>query len=91
MQFQKQDLVGTHYTWNKDQTIFNGQPSRKSFDKNNGNQVLFLINYYASLADRVSLHEGRIIEQAITLDLPENAKSEVSVFNWIRRNAFANF
>ncbi|GAB3416196.1 hypothetical protein [Niabella aquatica] len=88
MHFQKQDLVGTHYTWNKTQPSFSGQPSRRSFDKNNGDQVLFLINYYASLAGLSSLSEGRMIEQTITRDLPDNAKSEVSAFHWIRRSAF---
>lgn len=89
MHFQKQDLVGTHYTWNKVEPSFSDQPSRRSFDKNNGDQVLFLINYYASLAGRSSLCEGRIIEQTITRDLPEGTKSEVSAFHWIRRSAFA--
>lgn len=88
MHFQKQDLSGTHYTWNNEQPAFSGQPSRRRFDKNNGDQVLYLINFYASLAGRASFQEGRIIEQAITRDLPDAAKSEVSAFNWIRRSAF---
>ncbi len=90
MHFQKQDLSGTHYTWDRAQSAFSGQPSRRSFDKNNGDQVLYLINFYASLAGRVSLREGRIIEQAITRDLPDAAKSEISAFNWIRRSAFSS-
>lgn len=88
MHFQKQDLAGTHYTWSKEPSVFSGQPCRRNFDKNNGDQVLFLINYYASLADRSSLHECRIIEQTITRDLPDTAKSEVSAFNWITQSAF---
>lgn len=89
MHFQKQDLVGTHYTWNEVPLSFNDQPSRRSFDKNNGDQVLFLINYYATLAGRTSLEECTIIEQTITCNLPERAKSEISAINWITLSAFA--
>lgn len=88
MHFQKRDLMGTHYAWNKAQLSFSDQPSRRSFDKNNGDQVLFLINYYASLAGRTSLEECIIIEQTITINLPESAKSEIAAFNWISLSAF---
>ena len=88
MHFQKEDLAGTHYSWNKEQLAFSGEPSRRSFDKNNGDQVLFLINYYASLAGHISLHECRMIEQTITRNLPGNAKSEISAFNWITLSAY---
>ncbi|GAB3416425.1 hypothetical protein [Niabella aquatica] len=87
MLFRKQDLEGTHYSWNEN-NIFDGQPSRRSFDKRNGDQVLFLINFYASLAGHMSLSEGRLIERAIIWELPDEAKSEVSAFNWIRRSVF---
>ncbi len=80
MQFKKQDLAGTHYTWNNGHHIFSGEPTRRRFDKNNGDQVLLLINFYESLAGPVSPYEGRIIEQTITWGLPDTAKSEVSAF-----------
>ncbi|ANH80329.1 hypothetical protein A8C56_04460 [Niabella ginsenosidivorans] len=88
MNFQKQDLVHTHYSWASGGHIFKGQPSRRSFDRNNGDQVLFLINLYASLTDRFTLHDGKIIEQKIHSDVPEEARSEISVFNWLRWNVF---
>ena len=41
MLFQKQDLEGTGYYWiEKEEHLYTGQPSRRSFDKFNGNQVL---------------------------------------------------
>ena len=85
MHFQKQDLEGTHYNWieNEDH-LFTGQPSRRSFDRYNGNQVLFLINFYGSLSDRFTLREGKTIEQKIQQELPLEAKSEITVFNWLR-------
>ncbi|MCF3110878.1 hypothetical protein LL912_18985 [Niabella sp. CC-SYL272] len=88
MLFQKQDLVHTGYNWAKGDHIFKGQPSRRAFDKNNGDQVLFLINFYASLTERFTLREGKIIEQKIHFNIPEEAKSELSVFNWLRWHVF---
>ena len=85
MHFQKQDLEFNDYEWADDKKdVFTGQPSRRAFDRHNGNQVLFLINFFGALSDRFTLHEGRIIEQKINHHLPFDLKSEISVFNWIR-------
>jgi hypothetical protein len=87
MHFQKEDLEGNHYQWTEvEKSIFIGQPSRRVFDKLNGNQVLFLINFFGELSDRFTLQEGKIIEQKIIWELPEYAKSEIAVFNWIRNS-----
>ncbi len=85
MHFQKQDLDGTHYTWEQHTgTIFFGKPSRRLFDRFNGDQVLFLINSYGSASDQFSINDGKKIEHQIAHHLPLEAKSEISVFNWIR-------
>jgi hypothetical protein len=89
MKFQKEDLEGAHYDWNDDkQNLFTGRPSRRSFDRFNGNQVLFLINFYGSLTENFTIQEGKSIEKGIHCDLPLEAKSEISVFNWIKNMAF---
>lgn len=85
MHFQKQDLVGDHYHWSVDHNLFTGQPSRRLFDRANGEQVLFLINFFGSLSDRFTIEEGKMIELEITRRLPLEAKSEISVLNWIRQ------
>lgn len=88
MHFQKQDLTGTHYSGQDDnKQLFNGQPSRRLFDRFNSSQVLFLINFYGSLSGRFTLAEGRTIEKQIANELPAGMKSEISVFNWIRNSA----
>lgn len=85
MHFQKQDLESTGYHWSEDEKhLFTGQPSRRNFDRYNGDQVLFLINFYGSLSDRFTISEGKLLEKKIQYDLPMEAKSEISVFNWIR-------
>ena len=88
MHFQKQDLEGTFYNWVEEgRNIFSGQPSRRTFDSSNGAQVLFMINFYGSLSERFTLSEGRQLEQKILNELPADAKSELSVFNWLRKNS----
>jgi hypothetical protein len=87
MLFQKQDLEANHYHWKDEQKVFLvGEPSRRTFDKFNGNQVLFMINFYGSLSDKFTLSEGKELERSILFDLPDYAKSEISVFNWIRNS-----
>ena len=88
MHFQREDLEGTHYNWAEDEKhLFTGQPSRRSFNKFNGDQMLFLINFYGSMLDGFTILEGKSIEKRILFDLPEEAKSEISVFNWIKNIA----
>ena len=90
MQFQKQHLDGTHYRWSENEGhFFIGEPSRRNFDRFNGNQVLFLINYYGSMADRFTVDRGKCIEKSIQYDLPEEARSEISVFKWIWNTDFS--
>lgn len=85
MIFKKYDMAGTHYNWELEtkETPFTGQPSRRLFDRFNGNQVLFLINFLASLTERFDLQSGLYIERMIKDELPLAHKSELSVFHWI--------
>jgi hypothetical protein len=86
MPFVKEDLVSDHYNWgNSSQSlVFKGHPSRRLFDRFNGEQVLFIINFYGTISDKVSVKEGRKMEAMINSSLPIDAKSEISVFNWLR-------
>ncbi|MEO5563023.1 MAG: hypothetical protein ABIR18_06295 [Chitinophagaceae bacterium] len=84
MPFLKEDLTGSHYNWSNTPDAYTGQPSRRLFDRFNGDQVLFLINFYGSLSEKFTLLEGRKMEELITNQLPLEAKSEITVFNWLR-------
>jgi hypothetical protein len=90
MPFIKEDLICTHYHTDENEQSFTGQPSRRSFDRFNSSQVLFIINFYGSLSDRFTVEEGRAIEQQIATRLPLEAKSELSVFNWIRNSVVSS-
>ncbi|HEX5653016.1 MAG TPA: hypothetical protein VFX58_08080 [Chitinophagaceae bacterium] len=84
MPFLKQDLTSDFYNWQPETSIYTGNPSRRVFDRFNGDQVLFIINYYGSLSGKFSIQEGRRMEELIRNQLPLDLKSEVSVFNWLR-------
>ena len=86
MHFLKHDLVGTDYTWlnEGEENIFVGQPTRRAFNRFNGDQVLFIINFYGALADQSTIGEGRMIEYDLINNLPIGTQSEISVFNWLR-------
>ncbi len=85
MLFQKEHLMG-HYTWadEKSQPVFTGDPTRRLFNRFNGDQVLFIINCSASQESHFTLHDGHILEELILHHLPLQAKSEISVLQWLR-------
>ena len=86
MSFSKEHLSsGNNYNWT-DEFIFDGTPSRRLFDRQNGNQLLFIINLYASQTDKFSEHHVRGIEEMLVNKLPEQVKSEISVLNWLKEN-----
>ncbi|MEO6611481.1 MAG: hypothetical protein ABIT05_05090 [Chitinophagaceae bacterium] len=85
MPFLKEDLTHQEYNWDlPGESVFSGSPSRRAFNRYNGDQVLFIINFYGSMADKFSVVEGRKMEELISNQLPLEAKSEISVFNWLR-------
>ncbi|MBC7949635.1 MAG: hypothetical protein H7Y42_17240 [Chitinophagaceae bacterium] len=86
MPFLKEDLLNEHYTWSDDKAkaSYDGPPTRRSFDRYNGDQVLYIINVYGSDSERFTVEEGRKIEEQIVKHLPIEAKSEMSVYNWLR-------
>jgi len=92
MLFRKEDLQGQHYNWNNGikETFFTGVPSRRMFDRYNGDQVLFLINSCKSLTEIFTIKEATEIEELILNKLPLEAKSEISVFNWLRGYCIAD-
>ena len=85
MILKKQDLRG-EYTWidGAEQSLFNGEVTRRKFDRYNGDQLLFLINLYGSQLKQFNVEDGLKIEELLLNHLPLDAKSEISVLNWLR-------
>lgn len=87
MYFSKQDLAKKKYLWIETNAgIYTGDPSRRSFDKHNGFQVLFIINACSLYTENFSSGLGRMIEQKLHEFLPGDIKSEIAVLNWIKNN-----
>lgn len=86
MLFVKEHLsAGNNYNWTSE-FIFDGTPSRRLFDRQNGNQLLFIINLYASQNDKFSEDQVQRIEEMLVNRLPDDVKSEISVLNWLKEN-----
>ena len=85
MLFLKEHLQCHHYNWINETNIsaYNGKPSRRLFDRFNGDQVLFIINSFAAQSDKFTTEQALEVEQLIINQLPLEAKSEISVFNWL--------
>lgn len=83
MHFIRENLMGDHYSWNTNAS-FTGSPSRRLFNRSDGFQVLFIINFLGSLSESFTLQEGRMMEEMIQHKLPSDIRSEMSVFNWLR-------
>jgi hypothetical protein len=84
MRYIKEDLV-QQYNWPPENaSIYTGTPSRRIFDRDNGNQVLFIINCFYESIGLGSVSAGKRLEQLISTQLPPEMKSELAVFNWLK-------
>lgn len=85
MHFSKEDLTG-YYKWAVEDrsSLFTGMPTRRLFDRWNGNQVLFLINTILEQSPSFSIEDGKRVEDLLIHHLPVNINSEKSVFNWLQ-------
>jgi hypothetical protein len=85
MLFLKEHLFNVYnWTVGLNHSVQNNAPDRRVFDRFNGDQVLFIINYFGKSLGRLTVNDGRKIENIISTQLPLEIKSELSVFNWLR-------
>jgi hypothetical protein len=88
MQFLKEHLSPGNYEWSND-LVYNGEPSRRLYNRNNGNQLLFVINSFASLKASFDTKQAVLIQDLLTHQLPVEAKSEKSVLQWLHAKVIA--
>jgi len=90
MSFSREHLTGL-YNWTSEEetTLFEGLPSRRSFDRYNGNQVFFIITLLLERSGNSSIELGREIEKLIINKLPFASSSELTVFNWLEKEMVA--
>ena len=88
MRFLKEHLGPGNYEWDN-QLIYNGDPSRRLYNRNNGNQLLFVINHFAESTQSFGIEKGVMIQEMLSRQLPVDAKSEISVIKWLNEKAIA--
>jgi len=86
MNILREHLSAYNYKWTNE-SIFTGDATRRVFNRYNGNQLLFILNLYASLIDGFTIKMGLKIEDRLMNQLPVAAQSEISVLNWLNRTA----
>lgn len=86
MLFSKEHLSGL-YNWLPETgiSVFDGEATRRLFNRYNGYQVLFIINLLLDRCGNFSIDQGRQIEKLIINKLPFNPSSELTVFNWLQQ------
>ncbi len=87
MIFIKENLKGSNYNWFPAslEKLADCFPTRKSFDRLNGDAILRMINLFNLLVTKLNLADGRSMELALAKELPPELLSEVSVFNWLKQ------
>ena len=85
--YEKDDLVFKDYDWSNaaDHTKFQGDPDRNLFMRNEGNDVLYMINYVCTLLNYTSKKDAGNMEILIHEKLPFSIRSQNSVFNWLKK------
>jgi hypothetical protein len=85
MLFSKENLRGL-YNWRQktEISVYDGDPSRRLFNRWNGEQVLFIINRLLASCGNFSVDSGQKIERLIINKLPFDVSSEKTVFNWLQ-------
>jgi hypothetical protein len=64
MRFLKEHLSDYNYSWINEAT-FTGEASRRLFNRYNGNQLLFVLNLYASVIEGFTITMGLKIEDRL--------------------------
>ena len=87
LSFTKKDLAEVDYVWYDKQTAITLtapiEPSRRLFDRYDGNQILHMINYFAQTIQQCSVQQANMLERLLRNELPFGIKSELSVFRWL--------
>lgn len=86
MRIFKEHLLINDYVWNNDakEVLLEEGPTRKRFDRFNGSCMLHIINLYDCFVDQLTILQAQKIEQLIQSQLPLEAKSEISVLQWLK-------
>lgn len=85
MHFAKEHLINHHYKWEAAGDVdFAPPPDRRFFDRENGHELLQMINSFGSSLGNLTLRDGRNLEELIQKELPADIKTRSGVFKWLK-------
>ena len=87
MTFLREHLSGSNYNWTLSNQVHKMKeltPTRNLFDRSNGNCILHMLNLFDELIVKLSVKDAQHLEFLLANELPSEAKSEMTVFNWLK-------
>ena len=89
MNFTKTNLLYKHYSWTAlpgDNPKISGVPDSTLFNRNEGYEVLYLINRIMEVNNWKNVATGQKIERMIKTGLPGDVRGQKHVSDWILKN-----
>jgi hypothetical protein len=85
----RRDNLRYSYNWRpipEDDPRISGEPDSTLFNRNEGLEILFIINTYREKYGLSDLSQCEIIERIIKEVVPRNFRSQIHVFEWLEQN-----
>ncbi len=89
MSFTKTNMLYHDYSWTAiagDNPKISGEPDRTLFSRNEGYEVLYLINKFMNQHKLINVETGQKIEKMIRVGLPGEIRAQEKVADWILDN-----
>ena len=87
--FHKTDMYYTDYYWtdfNTNHPKISGKLDETKFNRNEGNEVLYLIHKIITLWDFTKMESCIKLERIIKEKLPQTVKTQIETVTWIQIN-----
>jgi len=89
MSFTKANMLYNHYSWTAlpgDNPKISGVPDSTLFNRNEGYEVLYLINRFMTDNNLKNVESGQKIERMIRTGLPGDVRGQKNVVEWLVKN-----
>jgi hypothetical protein len=77
------------YNWRpipEDDPRISGEPDSTLFNRNEGLEILYIINEYREKYGLSDLYQCEFLERTIKEVVPRNLRSQIHVFEWLEQN-----
>jgi hypothetical protein len=89
MSFTKTNMLYNHYSWTAlpgDNPKISGVPDSTLFNRNEGYEVLYLINRFMNDNSLKNVESGQKVERMIRTGLPGDVRGQKNVVEWLIKN-----